>query len=130
MGVFFKSRLTSTRQTGSPDSISTKTNSHLKPSTDSHSFQKSHLYFWAQEKRSSFDFKGSFKIGRAKYLRQGRKSMKGLINFIHLLLRTAQKSHSKCLCPLQPLIPMLGGDCLKNLGSVGHYLLSGFQINI
>lgn len=115
MGVFSKSRLTSTRQTVSPDSISTKTNSHLKPSTDSHSFsdglvpfQKSPLCFRAQEKHSGFDLKGRFKISSAKYLRQGRKSTKGLMKFIHLLLSTAQKSHRKCLCPLQPLIPVLG----------------------
>lgn len=103
MGVFSKSRLTSTRQTGSPDSISTETNSHLELSTASHSFsdslvpfQKSPPYLWAQEKHSSLDVKGNFTMSSAKYLRQGRKSTEGSMNFIHLLLST----HRKCLCPL------------------------------
>lgn len=124
MGVFSKSRLTSTCQTGFLDSISTKTNSHPKLSTGSHSFsnslvpfQKSPLYFWAQEKHSCFDLKGRFKMSSAKYLGQGRKSTKGLMNFIHLLLSTPQNSHKKCLCPLQPLIPAV--SVLKILVPLG-----------
>lgn len=41
-------------------------------------------------------------MSSAKYLRQGRKSTKGLMNFIHLLPSTR-----KCSCPLQLLIPKL-----------------------
>lgn len=120
MEVFSKPRLTSTRQTGSLDSISTKTNSHLKLSTDSHSFrnglvpfQKSPLYFWAQEKHSCFDLKGRFKMSSATYVRQGRKSTERLMNFIHLLPSTI-----KSLCLLQPLIPMLVLKILVPLGIV------------
>lgn len=65
-GCFPNPGLTSTRQTGSPDSISKKPNSHLKLSTGSHSFsdglvpfQKSPLYIWAQENIPVLIWKGA-----------------------------------------------------------------------
>lgn len=89
---------------------------------------KSHLSMSGCRKSTShFDVKGSFKLSSTKYLRQSRKTTKGFMNFIYLLLNILQKSHKKCLCPLQLLTPKLG----ENLGSTWLYmLLSGFHIDI